>query len=316
MRNGHIAKLSNQDFRGDRLDQHIASIFRLVPHKIGLKVLHSVFSSGIFQSIFLRGSLKLISEILPWIDPQSRRGVAGAAAFTKAIRVWQIEYLATCSTEELGYWVGITGRDTLDSAKANGKGVILANSHMGAGRTLPFILRRLGYEIHSYESDLDRLIGARIARDMPRSVHTLPTRADLDLKSVYAMHSLLKEGKTLHLAADGLRGSSRVWIRFNGGLRAFRPTFADLALRTGATILPVFAFSDLKGRVHVQIHDPLQLGSDDIPHNERVEHVVGQYARILEDAWHSHPGNLMMRLLGRYKRLADRNEDTSTGNGP
>ena len=81
----------------------------------------------------------------------------------------------------------------------------------------------------------------------------------------------------------------------------------------------MFAFSDRMGRVHVQIHDRLDLGSDDAPHAERVEYVVRQYARILEDAWHSHPGNLMLKHLGRYERLTklkSRNTGTSADNGP
>jgi lauroyl/myristoyl acyltransferase len=314
------SKRSKKRSDSERLERYASIAFKISPSKEGLaKALHWIYSSNTIQKSFFGNVLKLVEETLPWVIPEDRPTIAGELIFTKAIRIWQQDTVATCRTENLKRWVSIAGADKLDRARDDGRGVILANSHLGAGRILPLILGRLGYEIHSYESDLDQLIRPRDPSDMPATVHIVPSHVDFDLKSLYIMHNLMKQAKILHLAADGFRGSSRVEVPFNGRSRAFRATFADLAVRTGASVLPVFALSDRMGRIHVQIHERLDLGSENQPNAERVKHVVRQYARILEDAWHSHPGNLMLKHLARYERLTRPkpiNTGMSAGDGP
>ena len=83
----------------------------------------------------------------------------------------------------------------------------------------------------------------------------------------------------------------------------FAAGFAELAVRTGAVALPVFASFDEEGRVDIEFLEPLDSGIESMVHSEQIETLVRQYARLLELRWSQDPGNVRQRIAGKFLTL-------------
>jgi hypothetical protein len=55
--------------------------------------------------------------------------------------------------------------------------------------------------------------------------------------------------------------------------------------------------------VNIEFLEPLDSGSESMAHSERVESLVRQYARLLEQRWSQDPGNVHQRTREKFLRL-------------
>src|SRR5437870_11841779 len=158
----------------------------------------------------------------------------------------------------------------------------------------------MGIEVVSLES-VNRFDMFGVKR--PDSVQVIPLRNSFLARVVVQAEKALKRGKVVHLAADGPKGESGFILTFLGRQRHFAAGFAELAVKTGAVVVPVFAPFDEHGRVNIQILEALDGGSESMAHSERVELLVRQYARLLEQRWSQDPGNVHQRTRDKFLRL-------------
>jgi KDO2-lipid IV(A) lauroyltransferase len=130
--------------------------------------------------------------------------------------------------------VNLTGREHLTDALARGKGVILATAHLGNWEVMGAMCRELGVPFTTVYRPLDNPLLDRWVRS---------TRDDAGQTMVPkwgAMKPLLKAlrggGMIVLLVDQDVRGHG-VFAPFFGALASTIGTPAELALRTGATIL-------------------------------------------------------------------------------
>ncbi len=93
-------------------------------------------------------------------------------------------------------------------------------------------------------------------------------------------------------------------------------TFGELALRSGAAVVPMMNSFGPNGQVRVVFHPSLDPGAADRPHAERVAGLVRQYAAFLESILQSEPENVSLGTLSRYLNLPlsiepDHNEEAA-----
>jgi lauroyl/myristoyl acyltransferase len=79
-----------------------------------------------------------------------------------------------------------------------------------------------------------------------------------------------------------------------------KPGFAELALATGAAVLPVYCAFDSVGQVRMTILPALGPLADAAAHPARVHHLLDQYVAFLENAWRRAPESLGWGALRRY----------------
>ncbi len=164
------------------------------------------------------------------------------------------------------------------------------------------MLLRQGYDLHSIESaNVLKKIGAKDADRL--KVIEVGGGASFLLRQTYLARRVLMDGGMLHMVPDGLQGNSGVPVPFHGRVRRLATGFAELAVSTGAPVVPVIATMDVDGRIHVEFSAPLDTGPEDMERRERIEGLIRQYARFLEIRWSDDPGGVRMHHVEHFLEL-------------
>jgi Kdo2-lipid IVA lauroyltransferase/acyltransferase len=171
--------------------------------------------------------------------------------------------------------IEIEGWERFTCAHRLGKGVILASAHFGPVALVGQIMTARGFAltlpIEPAPSELMRAVNrARSAQGM----RLIPISAPL------ALHRVLKEGGVLGVLADRAVSGVGERVEFFGRTALLPSAHVALALRTGATLLPAFAWRE-HGRLFATIEEPLALEATG-DRNADVREGVGRFARVLE----------------------------------
>jgi lauroyl/myristoyl acyltransferase len=112
---------------------------------------------------------------------------------------------------------------------------------------------------------------------------------------------VLRAGGIVQVANEAGYDTAGTLPRAIGG-RIYRlnPGFAELALATGAIVLPMYSSYDLSGAIRVTLLPPFEIASGPAAASERTADMVDQYARFAETAWRSAPTSLTWQVIGRY----------------
>jgi KDO2-lipid IV(A) lauroyltransferase len=154
-------------------------------------------------------------------------------------------HLVTCAVEilhlpreaqrrGLGQIVTLSGREHFDSAIAAGKGLIVATAHMGNWEVVGAMCRELGVPSTTVYRPLDNPLLDRWIRRTRASVGQSMVPKEGALRPLL---KTLRGGGMVVLLVDQDARSHGVFAPFFGAPASTIPTPAELALRTGATIL-------------------------------------------------------------------------------
>jgi len=286
--------------RADRL--WLRSVSR-VPYGAGSRVLAWFWNQRLIRRIFFQRQLKQLEQILPLAHKPVDLHSTGARYLACSYGIyWRLIALSRCSDQEFHKWVRFTGEEQLQPLRDTGKGLIFVSSHFGLSRCVPLTLCRQGYDLHSVEAaNVLKKIGAKSSDRL--KVIEVGGGATFLLRQAFMARRVLMDGGMLHMVPDGLKGSSSIQIPFHGRMRSFATGFAELALGTGAAVVPVIANMDVDGRIHVEFSAPLDTGSEDLERQERIENLIRQYGSYLENRWSDDPGSVRMHHVEHFLGL-------------
>jgi len=209
--------------------------------------------------------------------------------------------------EGRGRLMNFTGLEYLFHAQKSGRGAILLTYHSPAGPMASAILARitgLGHiltlsqvksdQMAAWESGEDgEIFDEKEGFDQNRSAWS----------ATFALQGqrLLQQKGILQIVND-VSYSDGSFIRKSIGRRSYdlKPGFAELALSTGAAVLPVFSWFDAAGCVHMTILPELMPLAVTVDHLTRVEHMLDQYTAFLENSWRKMPESIGWGALRRY----------------
>jgi KDO2-lipid IV(A) lauroyltransferase len=264
---------------------------------MGARFLAWFCDQGWIQSTLFRRQVRLVKECLPLVgrsvDDQS--DVIRESLACNLWRRWRLVALSRCTSKEFQRWVSITGLPILQESCRKGDGVVLVTSHLASLFALRPALHREGFD--------DRFgVGYRY------SLFEIPKGLSLG-SQLYEGKQVLKRGGIVMIVADGHMGSSR-GIEFSlfGRRRVFRTGFAELALSTGAGIVPVSTSMDTTGHAVIRFMPPLEIPS--LSHQQQTESLVSQYVEILHREWAENLGNVTWRHLKKFLQLQSVSEPT------
>ena len=280
------------------------SLAQRAPYGASSRVLSALWRSTFIRNKLLHRRIAPLLRALPLVAPQADPVNATIEHLQcNMARHWRLRSLSDLSDRRFRHWVEFEGTDILERARVAGKGVIVANSHYGAVRCIPLSLIRYGYELVSLEAaNILEKVGSNHADKL--RVIIVGVNEKFLLRQTFLAREALKNGHILHTVADGLQGGSRVEVGFCGHRWKFATSFAQLALMTGAAVIPVLARLQSDGRITIHFHPPLDTGRAEQTNDERVHSLVSQYARFLESRWQQNPGAIRTPHLEHFLALA------------
>ncbi len=164
--------------------------------------------------------------------------------------------LPRMSRSDIESWVQIDGFHHYIEAKNKGKGVIILTAHLGNWEIIPKAFWSYGYCINAVVRPLDNPYLDRIVQGWRRKngMVVLNKRTD-----VHRIMKLLREGETVGFLMDqNTVEQDAVFVDFFGQKAATHKGLAVLALRSGATVLPVFMIRTPSGH-RMTIEKPLEI---------------------------------------------------------
>ena len=204
--------------------------------------------------------------------------------------------------------VRIEGRENLDRELAKKKGVLLFQAHFGAFQmTMPAIGYR-GYKMSQISASASVWkntpgVHDRASDMKARYEYTLPVRHIAVGGSIRPAFRALERGEIVGITVDGGGGKKTVPVKFLGRTANFQTGGAELAVRTGAAVIPAFIITERGLKHTLIIHPPIEV-DERLSKDERVVDIIRQYALLLEGHVYNHPEHYAYSLYLRRQRAA------------
>lgn len=207
------------------------------------------------------------------LDPQARD------VFRQGTRYYYDTFRAPAlADEEIEGLVTLQGEEHLGRALAEGKGIILVTAHLGSPSMVAQILRVKGYAVTAVVEQVhpQRLLDLMTKVRGSRGINVIPLGSDI----VRRLSEALKRNEVVGMLVDRDVAGTGAKVSFFGAPTTLPTGPVMLALRTGAALVPAFAYRLDGGRVLGVIGEtiPLQRSGnlrEDIKENaQRVAGVV------------------------------------------
>ena len=211
----------------------------------------------------LRRYRKRMEETVGSLDPAR---VGHAAAQDLARRAWRnfgrsaYETARTlyCSKEQIRAMAAIEGEEHLKRALQKGKGVIALSAHLGNFTMIGPRLAAEGYAFSALVKQPHDPGFAKLGDEHRKKVGVNTIPAKPRRKSVRYLLNALRKNEVVLLIADEFKGG-KFTVQFLGRT-AFAPRGpATLALRTGASIVPMFVTRDDRDRLTLRISPEVEI---------------------------------------------------------
>jgi acyl-CoA synthetase (AMP-forming)/AMP-acid ligase II/lauroyl/myristoyl acyltransferase/acyl carrier protein len=194
----------------------------------------------------------------------------------------------------------LTNESFLTPFRAERQGIILLAMHAHYSLLTGPMLYHLGFEPITF-------LGMAVARRILKERYP----ADTSLQSsgvwgelVKKAYVTLRQGGVVLMAGDGRGGrGATLLLPVCGRLHPFKAGFAEIALHSGAAVIPITTTLEADGRIRITFHPPLDPGAGDLPQSARVERLLRQYASFLEKMWRGAPENIDLRHMAWHLRL-------------
>lgn len=192
----------------------------------------------------------------------------------------------------------VTGRERLDAAIAEKKGVVLLCNHFGSHMMPAHWLMREGYSLRLFMErprHISKFLSRQFDSDGPMGQRKLfisrkatPTEA---AGSILRASRVLNAGMVLMIAGDvRWQGAHTTYATFLGRRYSFSNTWVKLATMTEAPIVPVFCRIRDDGAYNLEFHEAYRLPRG-MPQTEQVEGWVQTFLQSIEVEVERHPAN-------------------------
>ncbi|MCI5149882.1 MAG: hypothetical protein D3916_10940 [Candidatus Electrothrix sp. MAN1_4] len=210
--------------------------------------------------------------------------------------------------EDLAQMVDIEGREHLDAALAEDKGVIIQLAHFGSFMMILPALAFKGYTVNQLVGNPHlkhhRPIHRLMFEAKVKENSLLPVTFIHADKSVRTVVNALKNNELVAMALDGRDANEWVKAPMAGKTVILSPGNLRLASMTGALILPTFMISQGNNRYKLIIEEPFRL--EQIKDKEEfLKKNMERLAKIFEKYFLQHPSHIV-KTLNELQYRADK----------
>lgn len=229
---------------------------RIVPHRAARSIGRLL---GRILFTFSRSRRKLtlsnLAHAFPDQSLDKRRRVARrsfaemACSFTDAVSSARFDAVEICGRLELDGW------EHLEQAEREGKGTIILGAHIGVWEIISQVVALYKGPVSIVGRPLDNpFLDRFVAHNRSRFGNILAGKRG----AARAMLRALKAGgRTAILIDQRVQPKEGIPIPFFGRPASTSPIVARLSLKTGAPVVPVYAFAASNGRYRIKVHPPI-----------------------------------------------------------
>lgn len=288
-----------------------------LPYSIGSKLLSTFFSQTWIRFLFFKREVTLICQFLKSINNSCKEKdlLVKQSLTSNFWEGWRHVALSKTSNKVFQQWVTVKDLSVLNKLHKREHGVILISAHTTMMSLIFLLLDRLGVEDTMFVGEGGKLmmnlmgVSNRSSEKFLNSSLYNPLNDDMQrlyLRSteLYGAKKVLKRGGIVTIVPDGYVGKSGLELSFLGRRRRFAAGFAELAVETGATVIPVVSSMNYKGRIAVEFHTSLYDRSSDAGSRKSgYAGMIEQYVKLLEKKWREDPGSITLSHVKRFLEL-------------
>jgi lauroyl/myristoyl acyltransferase len=226
-----------------------------------------------------RAAVKNYAAVLG-IDPSDRLAVQVARrAFQNYGRMlMDFLLLGSLSPEDLRRRMSYDGREHLDAALAEGRGVIMAVPHMGSWDMAGSYAAALGYPVWAVAEKFPGTLNDAVVATRQRFGLNVIT---LGRSAVRAITDALAANSVVALLCDLEQGPG-VEVRFFGRRAVVPGGPAAFAIKTGAALVPAYQYASAPGRYHVHLDPAMHVEPSDSKES-LMQRVVGRFEEFIKE---------------------------------
>lgn len=181
-------------------------------------------------------------------------------------------------------WIRYEGREHFDKAIAEGKGVLFATLHLGAWELSAFSHALMAEPMHVVVRPLDNpLLDAFVEARRASSGNIILGKKE----AARGIFQALKDNRAVGILVDQNVGLDEgLFVDFFGQKACVSPTFAKLAARTGATVIPGYAiWSPDERKFVLRFDEPVGITGNSLIDTQRIQHALERAIRAYPDQW-------------------------------
>lgn len=237
--------------------QALVFILNLLPFSLSCGFAKNVgrivyFCAGKRRNIALRNLEKAYAETL---SPEQKKAIALKAFENTALSMLELFLIKKIKKNAARHFV-IQGRENLEAALSQGKGVILITSHLGSWECLEFLFYLTKIPCYVIVKSLKNGYLDKKINELRRETTVTP------VPKKNAIRGALTELRKNHVVAvliDQWAGKEGIWIDFFGSPTSTTSLPARLAKKTDCLLIPAYCLRKGIGRYEIQVLPPVQL---------------------------------------------------------
>jgi KDO2-lipid IV(A) lauroyltransferase len=237
-----------------------------------------------------RAGTRNLELAFPDMSPSERERLLRGCFKNLGRLLGEFSHFPHATPEDLAKVVDCEGLEHLEAAKASGRGTILFTGHLGAWELTSLALSALGHRVDF----LARRIDNDLIEETVERIRTRFGNRSIDKRAAARpMLRTLGTGGTLGILADlNTQPHEGVFVDFFGIPASTTSSLATVALRTDATVLPIFApWDNKRKRFILRIDPPVTIAKTD-DQNENIRNltakitaVIEKYVKLYPDQW-------------------------------
>jgi KDO2-lipid IV(A) lauroyltransferase len=186
--------------------------------------------------------------------------------------------------ENVGEWIRYEGFEHYEAAKAKGKGVLFATLHLGNWELSAYAHALMTEPMHIIVRPLDNpLLDALVKKRRMGSGNIVFGKSD----GIRPIYRALEANQAVGILVDQNVGlDDGLFVNFFGRKACVSPTFAKLAARTGATVIPGYAvWSEAERKYILRFDPPVAITGNVLIDTQRIQNALERAIRAYPDQW-------------------------------